>query len=224
MWARTGVCSFHGCVPRSEHTYLRSRDPGDYVWQSSGGVGGRRWIPASVGWQVFALLRRCRHTGGCEDTSKIGINLDIAPLRSAVCCGWPIRINIKTDNKVLKLYGIPNCDTCRKARQWLDDNNVEHVFHDLRQDGLEIQMLERWASQVDWVTLLNTRSTTWRNLPAKDRNDVTKTRAMALMLEHPTLVKRPIFENSTFFAVGFSTRRTDELLKKLRPVQKYVKS
>jgi len=116
---------------------------------------------------------------------------------------------------VLKLYGIPNCDTCRKARKWLEENNVDHVFHDVREDGLEIQMIERWASKVDWVTLLNTRSRTWRSLPAKARDNVTKTSAMALMLESPTLVKRPIFESERFFAVGFSPRRSSELLDKL---------
>jgi len=116
---------------------------------------------------------------------------------------------------VLKIYGIPNCDTCRSARKWLNENNIEHVFHDVRVDGVEIQMLERWASKVDWVTLLNTRSTTWRNLPAKKRDDVTKARAMALMLESPTLIKRPIFEDSKFFAVGFSASRSEQLLAKL---------
>jgi arsenate reductase len=116
---------------------------------------------------------------------------------------------------VLKIYGIPNCDTCRSARKWLDENNVEHEFHDVRADGLEIQMLERWASKVDWVTLLNTRSTTWRNLPAKDRDAITKSRALVLMLQHPTLVKRPIFEDKRFFAVGFSPRRSEQLLAKL---------
>ncbi len=158
------------------------------------------WIPAHDYWQAFF---GCISKSALRRYAQASIN-DLL-----------LMAKHRMDNNMLKIYGIPNCDTCRKARKWLDENNIEHVFHDVRQDGLEIQMLERWASQVDWVTLLNTRSTTWRNLPAKDRDDVTKTRAMALMLQHPTLVKRPIFENRAFFAVGFSTRRTDELLKKL---------
>ena len=117
---------------------------------------------------------------------------------------------------MLTVFGIKSCDTCRRANKYLDEHNIEYRSHDLRVDGLDIQMLERWASKVDWVTLLNTRSRTWRSLPAKARDKVTKTSAMALMLESPTLVKRPILESERFFAVGFSPRRSSELLEKLK--------
>jgi len=105
---------------------------------------------------------------------------------------------------VLTIYGIPSCDTCRKARKWLTENNKEHEFHDFRQDGLDIQMLDRWARTLDWQKLLNTRSLTWRKIPEVDRAGMTKNRAMALMLEQPTLVKRPVLECEEFVAVGFS--------------------
>jgi len=105
---------------------------------------------------------------------------------------------------VLTIYGIPSCDTCRKARKWLTENNREHTFHDLRQDGLDIQMLDRWSRTLEWQKLLNTRSLTWRKIPEVDRTGMTKNRAIALMLEQPTLVKRPVLECEEFVAVGFS--------------------
>jgi arsenate reductase len=105
---------------------------------------------------------------------------------------------------VLTIYGIPSCDTCRKARKWLTENNREHTFHDLRQDGLDIQMLDRWSRTLEWQKLLNTRSLTWRKIPEVDRTGMTKNRAIALMLEQPTLVKRPVLECEEFVALGFS--------------------
>ena len=105
---------------------------------------------------------------------------------------------------MLTIYGIPSCDTCRKARKWLTENNREHTYHDLRQDGLDIQMLDRWSRTLEWQKLLNTRSLTWRKIPEVDRTGMTKNRAIALMLEQPTLVKRPVLECEEFVAVGFS--------------------
>ena len=104
----------------------------------------------------------------------------------------------------LTVYGIPNCDTCRNARKWLDENAQPHRFHDLRKDGLDIQMLERWARTIDWQRILNKRSLTWRKVPENDRAAMTRQRAMILMLEEPTLVRRPVLECDDFVAIGFS--------------------
>lgn len=101
------------------------------------------------------------------------------------------------------IYGIKNCDSCRNAMKWLDANDISYNFHDLRDDGLDIQMLERWSGRIDWHKLLNTRSTTWRQLPEKEREDINKNRALAAMMKHPTLVKRPVLECREFIAVGF---------------------
>jgi len=101
------------------------------------------------------------------------------------------------------LYGIKNCDSCRNAVRWLEENGISFRFHDLREDGLDIQMLERWSGRIDWHKLLNTRSATWRQMPAKDRENMTKSRAFAAMIKHPTLVKRPVLEGKEFIAVGF---------------------
>ena len=111
---------------------------------------------------------------------------------------------------MLTLYGIPNCDTCKKSRKWLDANSVEYRFHDLRVDGLDKSMLARWARQVAWQKLLNTRSTTWRGIAEHEKQDMNEKRALALMLEHPTLVKRPVIEDGNQVIVGFSADNFDD--------------
>jgi arsenate reductase len=116
---------------------------------------------------------------------------------------------------VLKLYGINSCDTCRKAKLWLTQNSREFEFYDIRDDGLDIQMLERWVKRISWEKLLNTRSLTWRKIPEVDRSDMTQSRALSMMLEHPTLVKRPVLEHRKFIAVGFSDEDYDKLVAKL---------
>ncbi|WP_339926954.1 ArsC family reductase [uncultured Cobetia sp.] len=92
------------------------------------------------------------------------------------------------------LYGIKTCDTCRKARRALDDRGVPYRWHDLREDGLSASLLESWLEQTAWSSLLNKRSTSWRNLSDEQRDSLDANSARALMLEHPTLIKRPILE------------------------------
>jgi arsenate reductase len=111
---------------------------------------------------------------------------------------------------MLTIYGIKSCDTCRKARKYLAENDIEFRFHDVRDDGLDIQMLERWGDRIDWQKLLNRQSLTWRKIPEVDREDMSRERAFALMLDQPTLVKRPVLESEQFMAVGFSEKRFGE--------------
>ena len=115
---------------------------------------------------------------------------------------------------MLTVYGIKSCDTCRRAKKFLSEHAIEFKFHDVRENGLDIQMLERWSSRIEWERLLNRKSLTWRNIPESERKDLTKDRAFALMLEQPTLVKRPVLEHPSFFAVGFSEKRFTDFLKK----------
>ena len=103
----------------------------------------------------------------------------------------------------ITLHGIKNCDSCRKARQWLDEHKIEYHFNDVREDGISIQMLERWGGRIDWLKLLNKKSTTWRQLPDDEKDDLDKSRALAMILKHPTLLKRPLLECDQFIAVGF---------------------
>ncbi|MEM8935900.1 MAG: Spx/MgsR family RNA polymerase-binding regulatory protein [Pseudomonadota bacterium] len=105
----------------------------------------------------------------------------------------------------LDIYGLKNCDTCRKALKALAAKDVETVFHDLREDGVTKAQIKKWAAAAGWETLLNKRSTTWRGLPDALKNGVTETRAVALMADHPTLLKRPIIERGpTQVFVGWS--------------------
>jgi len=117
----------------------------------------------------------------------------------------------KTRVNELTIFGIPNCDTCRKARKWLADHGHEYRFHDLREDGLDIQMLQRWADRLDWQSLLNTRSLSWRKVSPAERADMTKKRAFSLMRNQPTLVKRPLLERGDLVAVGYSSARYEQL-------------
>jgi len=113
---------------------------------------------------------------------------------------------------MLTVFGIKSCDTCRKARKFLADHNIEYRFHDLRDDGLDIQMLERWASRMGWQRLLNKNSLTWRKIPEVDRADMNRDKALAAMIDGPTLVKRPVLESERFIAVGFSEKRFSDFI------------
>ncbi len=115
---------------------------------------------------------------------------------------------------MLTVYGIKSCDTCRRARKFLAEHNIEFRFHDLREDGLDIQMLERWSQRIGWQKLLNKQSLTWRKIPEVDRNDMTRDKALATMIENPTLIKRPVLEADKFIAVGFSEQRFADFINK----------
>jgi arsenate reductase len=104
---------------------------------------------------------------------------------------------------IINIYGLKSCDSCRKALQWLREHDIEHEFHDVRDDGITIQMLERWADRVEWEALLNKRSLTWRRIPELDRQNLSRAGALALMLENPTVIKRPVIESRKRMVVGF---------------------
>lgn len=115
---------------------------------------------------------------------------------------------------MLTVYGIKSCDTCRRARKFLAEHNIEFRFHDLREDGLDIQMLERWSDRIGWQKLLNRQSLTWRKIPEVDRADMTRDKALAAMIDSPTLVKRPVLEADRFIAVGFSEKRFGDFINR----------
>lgn len=120
-----------------------------------------------------------------------------------------------TDEQLLTVFGIRSCDSCRKAQRYLKDHDIPFVFHDVREDGLNIQMLERWADRIDWNRLLNRQSLTWRKVPEADRADMNRDKALAAMLDQPTLLKRPVLEHRDYIAVGFSEKRFTDFLEKL---------
>lgn len=107
---------------------------------------------------------------------------------------------------MITLYGIKNCDTVKKARTWLAQHDVEYRFHDLRSDGLDESKLQGWIKAVGWETLLNTRGTTWRQLPDAGKTVANAAQAIPLLLAHPTLIKRPVLEHGNAVLVGFSAQ------------------
>ena len=102
------------------------------------------------------------------------------------------------------LYGIRNCDTTSKARRWLQANGIDHRFHDLRVDGLGKAMLDRWLQSLDWASLLNRRGTTWRQLPAAVREHIDHKTAVALMLEQPAIIRRPLLDHDDRLYPGYN--------------------
>jgi|TARA_R100000687_G_C6334152_1_gene111068 Spx/MgsR family transcriptional regulator len=104
----------------------------------------------------------------------------------------------------MKLYGIKNCDTVKKARKWLDENGVDYQFHDFKKDGLDDALLSRWEKTLGWEALINRRGTTWRKLPEEVRDTISAQTAHAIMLENPSIIKRPVAERGDDVRVGFS--------------------
>jgi arsenate reductase len=106
-------------------------------------------------------------------------------------------------SKQITIYGIKNCDTMKKARAWLDANGHAYTFHDYKFEGIDKAMLENWAKEVGWETLLNRAGTTFRKLPEGERENVTEKKAIALMLAQPSMIKRPVLDVGGKLVVGF---------------------
>jgi arsenate reductase len=103
------------------------------------------------------------------------------------------------------LYGIANCDQVRKARTWLAERNVPHVFHDFKKQGIDRVMIASWLVHQPWDVLVNRRGTTWRGLDeARKVNVADGDSAAALMLENPSVVKRPVLVHDNAVHVGYS--------------------
>jgi Spx/MgsR family transcriptional regulator len=109
------------------------------------------------------------------------------------------------------LYGIKNCDTIKKARAWLSANNIDYTFHDYRQNGLDTQWLEQAELALGWELMLNKRGTTFRQLSEEQKQGVDKTVALALMLEHPAMIKRPILIHNDEYFIGFKAEQFAEV-------------
>jgi arsenate reductase len=92
------------------------------------------------------------------------------------------------------IYGIPNCDTMKKARSWLEQHEIAYAFHDYKKDGIARDKIEGWCSDVGWETLLNKAGTTFRKLTDAEKAGLDQKKAVALMLARPSLIKRPVLE------------------------------
>lgn len=112
---------------------------------------------------------------------------------------------------MITVYGIRQCDTCRKALKWLAAERIEHQFHDLRVDGLEAGRVRAWLASPFAEQLVNRRSTTWRQLDEAQKAAASE-QLVELLLRHPTLIKRPVFESEKVIAVGFKPAELQPLL------------
>ena len=106
--------------------------------------------------------------------------------------------------EMIKIYGIPNCDTMKKARKWLEANDVDYDFHDYKKLGVPDEKLKRWVKQAGWEKLLNKRGTTWRKLDHKVKDSIDEQLAIKIMLENPSIIKRPVLESGKTLLVGFN--------------------
>lgn len=115
----------------------------------------------------------------------------------------------------MKLYGIPNCNTVKKARQWLNDHALDHTFHDFKKDGINAELLSSWLRQVAWEKLVNRAGMTWRGLSADTKADIVDSQtALQLMLEKPSVIKRPLLiKNGRILHLGFNEAAYQTLLK-----------
>ena len=104
------------------------------------------------------------------------------------------------------LYGIPNCDSVKRSRGWFEDRGIEHLFHDFKRGGVPIERMDRWMAELGWEALLNRHGTTWRKLDDATKASVTDApSARAVMIAHPSLIRRPVVEWPTGeVTVGFT--------------------
>ncbi|WP_076537795.1 arsenate reductase [Shewanella sp. UCD-KL21] len=101
------------------------------------------------------------------------------------------------------IFGIKNCDTVRKARKWLEAENQPFSFHDFREQGIDAKTITQWTELADWELLFNKRSTSFRALTDAQKDGIDKQKAIALMVEHPTLIKRPVLIQNNKILIGF---------------------
>jgi len=103
----------------------------------------------------------------------------------------------------VRVYGIKNCDTVRKARAWLDSKGIEYVFHDFKVSGIERAKLEQWCAALGWDVILNRAGTTFRKLSDSDKQVGDEKAAIKLMLAQPSMIKRPVLVGAGKLLVGF---------------------
>jgi arsenate reductase (glutaredoxin) len=112
----------------------------------------------------------------------------------------------------ITVYGIPNCDTVKKARVWLDGKGIAYSFHDYKKSGADAAKLAVWCEAQGWETVLNRAGTTFKNLPEADRIGLTQAKAIALMLAQPSMIKRPVVEHDQSLLIGFKPEQWEAAL------------
>jgi arsenate reductase len=112
---------------------------------------------------------------------------------------------------MIKIYGIPNCDTMKKARKWLTDHAVDYEFHDYKKLGIDEKTLRGWIKKLGWEVLLNRRGMMWRKVSDEVKANIDEASAIQLMLATPSIIKRPVLDTGSHLEVGFSADRYQEL-------------
>lgn len=112
----------------------------------------------------------------------------------------------------IHFYGIPNCDTVKKARAWLDSRGIGYAFHDYKKEGVDPGKLRQWVDEAGWERVLNRRGTTFRKLDEADKADLDAAKAVALMAAHPSTIKRPVVEYPSGLLVGFNAAEWEAAL------------
>lgn len=113
----------------------------------------------------------------------------------------------------ITMYGIPNCDTIRKARKWLELQGIAYQFHDFKKQGIEEKRLRGWVKELGWETLLNRRGMMWRKVPDEVKRGIDEEGAIKLMLETPAIIKRPVLDLGDRRIVGFDENNYREVVK-----------
>lgn len=112
---------------------------------------------------------------------------------------------------MIKMYGIKNCGTVKKAMQYLQDKGLEFQFHDFKKEGINKAMIEKWHAALGWETLLNKKGMTWRKFSEAQKQNLSKTKAIQLMLENSSVIKRPIIEKGKKILIGFNEEEYQSL-------------
>ncbi|MPQ76078.1 arsenate reductase [Hydrogenovibrio sp. JE_KL2] len=112
----------------------------------------------------------------------------------------------------MKMYGIPNCDTVRKARKFLESHDIDYEFHDFKKQGLSLDTIETWLKTVPLDHLVNKRSTSWKQLSDEQKAALTSGNDLSVLTEMPTLIKRPVLESNKSLLIGFSQAEYEEHL------------
>ena len=113
---------------------------------------------------------------------------------------------------MIMMYGIPNCDTIKKARKWLTENGIDYEFHNYKKAGVPEEELKLWVKTIGWEILLNRRGTTWRKLDDSVKENIDEASAIEVMLNNPSIIKRPVLESGKILLVGFKQEEYQQLL------------
>jgi len=113
---------------------------------------------------------------------------------------------------MIKMTGLKSCDTCRKAQKWLKENELEFSYRDVKADGVPVEDLEKYVAELGWEKVINKASTTWRGLNDDQKSDIDASKAVALLQDNPSLMKRPLFEIGDKLVLGFRDAQKEEIL------------